>query len=588
MSTFIVEGPSSHFSGVLPKDCQQPSWDDIVDPQLENNGSPEFLSDPCWPSLPMQRFILGSSQTPQQNPSRQPAHTLPIAPGHLDYLLDLPTTMSRRGGSPSSQHRSSTCSSGQSPAGDADYYFDGLQGPSTPQDMAIASPYITANRLEHWDVQYAQSGLIEAPYSHGGGCVNPSALAPDPVVQIRDSNETDSGSNFDSMREYSFETSSSHSPYGACSSTYDVGASEPALPSHLSSTNHPLGVQDEIHVKPHLSFPVPSQSGTEAMSNSPQTNNNNNNNNSGYYHQYGGFSATKQPPRRKKNPKSADPNRRALLKRRQANNQVNSTGGSFTSNAGPNQRLLSSYNGMTQCDQCPQSFKDETLLRKHKRTEHIRPFTCIFHYAGCQSSFAAKNEWKRHVASQHLYLTYWLCTHGNCAHSKGPSTHQRSALLPSVGVMFNRKDLFTQHIRRMHSPEDKDPKTKGPSPQLEERLKAMQDDAFRKRCELPTYMRCPAQRCSSEFRGLNAWDERMEHVARHLEAAAVGEEPPVHFGGLHDVTLTRWAEADGVEVVRRTATGWETCNPLKGEGVARRASAEAMFGEDQDAEGEPF
>jgi hypothetical protein len=278
--------------------------------------------------------------------------------------------------------------------------------------------------------------------------------------------------------------------------------------------------------------------------------------------------------------------RRNALKRRHTSNHAETTMPSF-SQGDPGPRLLAMFsNGVIQCDQCNATFKDETLLRKHKRTEHIRPFVCVFHYAGCTSSFAAKNEWKRHVTSQHLSLFYWLCTHGNCAHSKGPSTHQRSSLLPSYGVIFNRKDLFTQHIRRMHSPEDKDAKAKGTSPQLEERLKVMQEQAYRRRCELPHYMRCPAQHCTTEFRGAGAWDERMEHVARHLEAAAVGDELPLHFGGHHDTTLTSWAEAPGVEVVKRTATGWEICNPLKGEGGARKTGAEGIFVAEQDAEGE--
>jgi hypothetical protein len=80
----------------------------------------------------------------------------------------------------------------------------------------------------------------------------------------------------------------------------------------------------------------------------------------------------------------------------------------------------------------------------------------------------------------------------------------------------------------------------------------------------------------------------MEHVARHLEAAAVGDEPPVHFGGNHDTTLTYWAEAEGVEVVKRTPTGWETCNPLKGEGGMRKSNTEGNFGTEQDAEGEAY
>ena len=121
---------------------------------------------------------------------------------------------------------------------------------------------------------------------------------------------------------------------------------------------------------------------------------------------------------------------------------------------------------------------------------------------------------------------------------------------------------------------------------MEERLEALQIQSFRQRCDLPIYMRCPAQNCTTEIYGPGAWDERMEHVARHLEAAAVGNEPPVQFSGHHDTTLTFWAELEGAEVVKRTATGWKMCNPLKGEDGPRKVGAESIFRTEQDAKGE--
>ena len=33
-------------------------------------------------------------------------------------------------------------------------------------------------------------------------------------------------------------------------------------------------------------------------------------------------------------------------------------------------------------------------------------FNCVFDFAGCKATFAKKNEWKRHVATQHLLLNY--------------------------------------------------------------------------------------------------------------------------------------------------------------------------------------
>lgn len=77
----------------------------------------------------------------------------------------------------------------------------------------------------------------------------------------------------------------------------------------------------------------------------------------------------------------------------------------------------------------------------------------------------------------------------------------------------------------------------------------------------------------------------MEHVARHLENAAMGKELPVRFGGDHDRTLSDWAESSGVEVVRRSPNGWELSNQIKSRGANRQGvSGEVTL--DEDAEGE--
>ncbi|OLN85889.1 hypothetical protein CCHL11_05400 [Colletotrichum chlorophyti] len=242
---------------------------------------------------------------------------------------------------------------------------------------------------------------------------------------------------------------------------------------------------------------------------------------------------------------------------------------------------ISSRNSKILCTECTTAFSDESIYQKHMKQHHTRPFVCVFNYAGCPSTFASKNEWKRHVSSQHLALQYWLCIQDGCCKTKNPPTNRRSSSMttsdytaptpPALpnGAIFNRKDLYTQHVRRMHVPPNvrKAQKQKKPTPEWDERLKSLQAEAETTRCDLPQHMSCPAAGCTQEFRGPQAWDERMEHVARHLERAADGIEPPVRFGGDSDLTLTRWASNPDVYVVRRTngPGGWELINPLKGE-----------------------
>lgn len=124
-------------------------------------------------------------------------------------------------------------------------------------------------------------------------------------------------------------------------------------------------------------------------------------------------------------------------------------------------------------------FADKASLDAHVKKKHTRPYACAFHFAGCQSTFATKNEWKPHVSSQHLLLNYWLCQEDECAKlgnvtiprgadpkwkgptkmttgSKTSASSSPSATPPEKnipnGAIFNRKDLYTRHMRRMHMP----------------------------------------------------------------------------------------------------------------------------------------
>ncbi|KAM0333108.1 hypothetical protein ACHAQA_001767 [Verticillium albo-atrum] len=270
--------------------------------------------------------------------------------------------------------------------------------------------------------------------------------------------------------------------------------------------------------------------------------------------------------------KSQDPTTRPVRKRARVSDSIKAI------------PLKSSYDASSplkrrvSCTECSMTaFRDEAALEKHMKAKHVRPFVCVFNFAGCGSSFPSKNEWKRHVVTQHLALNYWLCTQGNCERCTHPppasrqpssdssSTTSTSSMLPR-GAIFNRKDLYTQHVRRMHVPPPavKAVRQKKPSPEWEQRLHQMQSQAERKRCNLPSNMKCPAAGCKVAFEASNAWDQYMEHVAKHLEAATEGREQMPQFGGDEDSTLITWAASPEVGVVQKTtAGGWELMNPLR-------------------------
>lgn len=287
------------------------------------------------------------------------------------------------------------------------------------------------------------------------------------------------------------------------------------------------------------------------------------------------------------------------------------------------------------CHDCekPCRFKDEQTLIKHRKAQHTRPFSCVYHFAGCQSTFASKNEWKRHVLSQHLVLYYWICTEGSCAqvpissssssyaedvlgHASQSSTAADTGGSDVYGTVFNRKDLYTQHLRRMHVPTEYKKVAKQKNTHLGEwgkQVKEHQKNAQRTRCALPDQMDCPQAGCTTSFHGKDAWDDRMEHVARHLDATGSASDMQrsggglaLEFGGPSDHTLLDWSMRADVNVIRWNTQSrrWELNNPLRtsagprkpsSSGRTRRGSGNGVKhvmhtpvndDEDEDAEGE--
>ncbi|KAK4234425.1 hypothetical protein C8A03DRAFT_37799 [Achaetomium macrosporum] len=184
------------------------------------------------------------------------------------------------------------------------------------------------------------------------------------------------------------------------------------------------------------------------------------------------------------------------------------------------------------CDHCSHApFKDSSSLRKHIAAAHTRPFPCAFSFAGCTSTFGSKNEWKRHISSQHLCLRYYRCS----------SCPQSSA--DGKGNEFNRKDLFTQHLRRMHAPfAIKKATSKGDTKlqaEWDAHVKEMQKSCLVTRRQPPQRSACPKPGCQSVFEGPGSWDEWTEHVGRHMEK---GEANQMRV----DQLLAKWALDEGI------------------------------------------
>ncbi|KAJ0321542.1 hypothetical protein Brms1b_002566 [Colletotrichum noveboracense] len=118
-----------------------------------------------------------------------------------------------------------------------------------------------------------------------------------------------------------------------------------------------------------------------------------------------------------------------------------------------------------------------------------------------------------------------------------------ASTIEGKGNEFNRKDLFTQHLRRMHAPfAIKKAIAKGDSKlqvEWEGHVKEMQTTCLVTRRSPPQKSACPKPDCQSVFEGPGSWDEWTEHVGRHMEKGE-GQRLGV------DRLLAKWALDEGI------------------------------------------
>jgi len=170
---------------------------------------------------------------------------------------------------------------------------------------------------------------------------------------------------------------------------------------------------------------------------------------------------------------------------------------------------------------------------------------------GCTSSFISKNEWKRHINTQHLRLEAWLC-------DQCPKRDNKRE--------FNRKDLFIQHLKRMHpSPcpahsskvQQAKPKPNRPATKNEKTVKSSKSDDLdpalllaEQRCHI--VLRQPPMNsgclfCPTVFSGRGSWETRIEHIAKHMEQyKKEGSEVPDPKTWRVDHVLEQWLISENV------------------------------------------
>ncbi|KAK1593226.1 uncharacterized protein LY79DRAFT_191357 [Colletotrichum navitas] len=521
----------------------------LIDPSLAS------YSQAAWPlsqTHQIQQNIDGRRTAIFVPQNAQVPHNL-ASPAQEQIVL--PPASQRRHGSPCSQQTLSSSGSNSSPT-ESDVL------PATPPDCSATSPFMPHKQYtSDWETQQYRSHTLLGLGMQGTSFVSPHEVN---ISQAIFENEITPNA-FDNSRTFSFCSSDSDVPSIPLQSALSSRHITPKTPEAIANQEIPM-----VECSYQQSYPdtICEQSSFESRIEVDVCLEDDEDLDYKPKQQTRKRSRNTNVRAKAQNPDSPQERKRTRINRNTGGLSSTRLNAAFSST--PSSRIL--------CDECKTSFSDENTYQKHMKQHHTRPFVCVFNYAGCPSTFASKNEWKRHVSSQHLALQYWLCIQDGCSKTTNPPTSRRSSsscstmptppALPN-GAIFNRKDLYTQHVRRMHVPPHvrKAQKQKKPTPDWDDRLKNLQVDAEQTRCDLPHYMRCPASDCEHEFNGPQAWDERMEHVARHLERAADGIEPAVHFGNENDPTLTEWASSPDVYVVRKTQApgGWELINPLKGE-----------------------
>ncbi|KAH8160734.1 hypothetical protein CIB48_g7517 [Xylaria polymorpha] len=480
-------------------------------------------------------------------------------------VAPFPPAHFQRPGSPSYTNSSSTCSSGLSPPRESDYCQ--VHSPPTPSDAPLLSQY------ESWRSHpqvYEFTGLAD-------GCVNLGDVNP-----IQD---LPTGYYDESIQRFDFPTRTCSMSSDESNVSHAAWNEEEVSQRPGSLTADTSDVKGEIHIPDIVKHEHTLEADEPEFINDPEspflkTEPNKDEEDE----EYSPYKKPKNGLAKSTRIGKSHKRRSTLQSSPDVKRSKTTIEGSLAVRSGTKPSIQDTK-GQYTCPNCLKvSFKDRNGLESHVKKQHTRPFTCIFEFAGCRSTFASKNEWKRHCASQHIVLQYWVCQQDGCAQvSNRPNTPKKSSgatrkrtnncprypvTYPSTlpnGTIFNRKDLYTQHLRRMHVPAHLKNKVKSKThvPEWEERQRVYQDEAIRVRCQLPTHMLCPAQ------------------------IATCDSTPPLRFGGDTDGTLVDWATSPAIGILRREDKGrWALQNPLKATASYPVPALVAEEEEDEDADAE--
>ncbi|KAI9761930.1 MAG: hypothetical protein M4579_000713 [Chaenotheca gracillima] len=145
------------------------------------------------------------------------------------------------------------------------------------------------------------------------------------------------------------------------------------------------------------------------------------------------------------------------------------------------------------CKVCRKVVPRPCDLRKHMM-RHEKPYGCT--YLRCTRTFGSKNDWKRHENSQHFQLDLWRC-HPDVG----------SYIPKGCPEIFYRREKFLTHLQDVHGIHEK--KTLDEEAKVRRIGRNQQDQFWCGFCD---------QIVTLQHRGLQAFDERFDHIGRHFGA----------------------------------------------------------------------
>lgn len=211
--------------------------------------------------------------------------------------------------------------------------------------------------------------------------------------------------------------------------------------------------------------------------------------------------------------------------------------------------------------------------RRHRTNAHPQPFRCIFTNYDCMATFGSKNEWKRHINRLHLRLAFWRCDLGGCRMDGPRQQKKQDEHKDTRSNDFNRKDLFTQHLRRIHCPTG----IKQNAPELSRwnaTLSEIHSRCYIEARDPPGWGRCVF--CGRCFEGEGGWDDCLEHMGKYFERLDADRHV-----WTDDVQLRAWMAEHGL--LQQNRQGRWT---LTFEGKQRRGSKRPLDDTDLDADAE--